>query len=93
MVTKKEALSLGFVPYTGGAISGNEFKDIYIKSIDGLGWNLGIDFSVSAFFYFEGARSTAVPYPIPARIISYFNFPKSEQEIKNIFYSITGIEI
>jgi hypothetical protein len=93
MVTKKQVLSLGFVPYIGGPISGNDFKEIYTKPVDGLGWNLGIDFAVKAFFYFEGDRSTALPYPIPAKIIQYYQFPKSEETIRDIFRSITGREI
>jgi hypothetical protein len=87
MITINEILGMGFVPYTGGPVRG-ETKDFYIKPINNLGWNLGIDVQNKKCFYFEGDRPSAFPYPIPATVITCFTYPESIVELENILHSL-----
>jgi hypothetical protein len=84
-MNKQDVLDAGFVPYTGTDYNSG---DLYIKPINGLGWNLGIDILNKECFYFECNRPTAFPYPIPARIITKFKYPPSIDELNRIFNSI-----
>lgn len=84
-MTKQEVLDSGFVAYTG---TDAHDRDLYIKPTNGLGWNLGIDFLNKECFYFEAERTTAFPYPVPARIIMKFKYPESVDELNKIYSNI-----
>ena len=80
---KATLIENGFQKLVGCSLAADNIG-IYARTINGLGFNLGIDMLNKKCFSFDGDRPDAVPYPIPARIVQFFRYPENEESLKSI---------
>lgn len=78
-MTTEQLKTIGFIELQDKHFTGD--KEILFIPLNNLGFNLGIDVTEKTIFTFEGDRSSAFPYPIPARTIQFFNYPESAGEL------------
>ena len=97
MITVDDLKTLGFREYKVNKdldyVYGAKSSDFYFKPTDCLGYSLGIDLVNRSCFHFECAVPSRHPYPSQAHVHVHLAFPESLDDVRSIFYALTGTRL